>query len=135
MNCNGHSSPVNQKVEGKTHKILEKLKIMSEKLTLFGNFCEVFSGHLCSHLYFSKCKWYYPYTSHMPDFMLILSLLYCWLFGVSALVLGRGSKKEEKNRASSWFQEKINFFLLNLILTMTVIDIWEKKKNGIHHLN
>ena len=35
-NC--HSSPVKNKVEGKPHKILKKLKIMSGKSTLFGHF-------------------------------------------------------------------------------------------------
>ena len=38
MNCNGHSSPVKHKVEGKPHKMFEKLKIMSEKSTLFVHF-------------------------------------------------------------------------------------------------
>ena len=37
-NRNGHSSPVKHKVEGKPHKILEKLKITSGKSTLFGHF-------------------------------------------------------------------------------------------------
>ena len=38
MNRLGHSSPVMHKVEGKTHTILEKLKIMSGKSTLFWHF-------------------------------------------------------------------------------------------------
>ena len=38
MSGNCHSSPVKNKVVGKPHKILEKLKITSEKLTLFGHF-------------------------------------------------------------------------------------------------
>ena len=58
-------------------------------------FCEVFSDHLCSHLYFSLYKRQYPYTSHLPDSVLILSLLYCWLFDDSAFVLGRGSEKDK----------------------------------------
>ena len=45
----------------------------------------------------------------MSDLVLILSLLYCWIFGGSALVLGRASEKK-KTRASSWFQVKVNFF-------------------------
>ena len=32
----------------------------------------------------------------MFDFVLILSLLYWWIFGGSALVLGHASKKEKK---------------------------------------
>ena len=35
MNRNGHSSPVKHKVEGKPHKILEKLNITSGKSTFF----------------------------------------------------------------------------------------------------
>ena len=38
MNRNGYSSQVKYKVEGKPHKILEKLKITSVKSTLFGHF-------------------------------------------------------------------------------------------------
>ena len=38
MNHNSYSSPVNNKVEGKPHQILEKLKITSGKSTLFGHF-------------------------------------------------------------------------------------------------
>ena len=38
MNRNGHSSPVKHKVEGKPHKILEKLKKTSGNSTLFGHF-------------------------------------------------------------------------------------------------
>ena len=36
MNRNGHSSSVKHKVEGKPHKVLEKLKITSKKSTIFG---------------------------------------------------------------------------------------------------
>ena len=53
MNHNGHSSPVRHKIEGKPHKILEKLKITSGKSTLFGHFLWSILGHLYSHLYFS----------------------------------------------------------------------------------
>ena len=38
MNRDVHSSPAMHKVEGKTHKFLEKLKIASGKSTLFGSF-------------------------------------------------------------------------------------------------
>ena len=46
----------------------------------------------------------------MSDFVLIFFLLYRWIFGDSAFVLGRASEKEEKKRASSWFQGKVNIF-------------------------
>ena len=41
----------------------------------------------------------------MSDFVLILSLLYCWLFNDSALFLGVAS---EKDKATSWFHGKLN---------------------------
>ena len=41
----------------------------------------------------------------MSDFVLTLSLLYCWLFDDSALVLGHGS---EKDKNKSWFHGKLN---------------------------
>ena len=60
----------------------------------------------------------------MSDFVFILSLLYCWLFDDSALVLGVASEKDKNNSAKlvSW---EVKPFLKNLILTTftTVIDI------------
>ena len=38
----------------------------------------------------------YPYTSYIPDFVLILSSLYCMTFGESALVLVCASQKPKK---------------------------------------
>ena len=47
----------------------------------------------------------------MPDFVMILSLIYCWIFSSSALVLcGFVRVKKKKTRASSWFPGKVNFF-------------------------
>ena len=64
----------------------------------------------------------------MSDFVLILSSLYCWLFGGSALAWDRASKKE-KTRASSWFQGKVTFLKIGFLPTfMTAIDIF---LNGI----
>ena len=45
----------------------------------------------------------------MSDFVLILSLLYCWLFDGTTLVLCRASEKDNKKIASSWFHGKLNF--------------------------
>ena len=45
----------------------------------------------------------------MSDFVLILSLLYCWLSGGSALVLGRASEKP-KNYTVKLGLLKVNFF-------------------------
>ena len=39
----------------------------------------------------------------MSDFVLILSLLYRWIFGDSAFVLGRASEKEREN------ERQVNF--------------------------
>ena len=98
INRLGHSSPVVHNVEFKTHKLLEKLRIMLKKIQLILTILdEVLSDHLSWHPYFSKYKWFYPYTSHMSDFVLILSLLYCWLFGGSALVLGPAGEKPKNS--------------------------------------
>ena len=51
MNRNGHSSQIKHKVYGKPHKILEKLKIMSGKSTLFGHFLwSISCVHICISL-------------------------------------------------------------------------------------
>ena len=98
MNRNIHSSPTMHKVEGETHFFVEEVEDKALKINLILTFfCEVISDHFCSHLYFSKYKWYYPNTSHMSDFVLILLSLYCWLFDDSALVLGPASQKHKIN--------------------------------------
>ena len=48
----------------------------------------------------------------MPDIILILSLLDCWLFDDFALVLGLWSKKDKNNRVKFNFLEKSNFLPL-----------------------
>ena len=50
----------------------------------------------------------------MSDLVLILSLLYCWLFGGSALVLGCASEKVKKQDCQVGFREG-NFFVENQI--------------------
>ena len=57
----------------------------------------------------------------MSDFVLILSLLLCWLFGGSALVLGNAS------------EEKLNLYK-KLIFHHFYESHWYLK-NGIHHLD
>ena len=95
MNRNGHRSPVKHKVEGKPHKILEKLKITSGKSTLFGHFFVKQFQITCVHI----CI--YPNTN---DNTLILhtclTLPWCCVcstasYDDSALVLGRASKKNQ----------------------------------------
>ena len=51
----------------------------------------------------------------MYDFVLILSLLYCWVLGGSDLVLGC-EKKKKKIIPSSWFHRKFN------ILKQTILN-------------
>ena len=60
----------------------------------------------------------------MPDFVMILSLLYCWLFDDSALVLGRGSKKDKiySVKLGSW-EVKLFCKIKCFTTFMTVIDI------------
>ena len=97
MNQNGLSSSVKHKVEGKTHNILENLKITSKKSTLFGHFLwSIF----WSPVFTSVCLFiqrFYPYNSHMSGFVLIMSLLYCCLFDGYDLILGCASEKEKNN--------------------------------------
>ena len=105
MNRNGHSSPVKHKVEGKKLKILGRLKITSGKSTLFGIFLwSIFMSPVFTSVFLYK--WHYPYTSHMADFVLILTSLYCWIFGGSALVLGHASEKEKKQERQVGFKER-----------------------------
>ena len=60
----------------------------------------------------------------MPDFALILSLLYCWLFDDSALVLGRGSEKDKNNSVKLGSLEGQLFCKIKFLTTfLTVIDI------------
>ena len=69
----------------------------------------------------------------MSDFVLFLSLLYRWIFGDSAFVLGRASEKEKKQERQVGFKGRYIFlkiwFLTNF---MKVIDIF---KNGVIHIN
>ena len=56
-----------------------------------------------SHFKYFQITCVYPYTSHMSDFVLIFTLLYCWPFSGSALVLiHAGKKKHTQKTASSW---------------------------------
>ena len=68
----------------------------------------------------------------MSDFVLNLSLLYCWIFGGSAWVLGCKSDKE-KNKSVKLVSREGKLFE-NLLLTtfLTVNDILT---NGNHHIS
>jgi hypothetical protein len=59
----------------------------------------------------------------MSDFVLILSLLYCWLFDDSALVFGCASEKDESNSVKLVSWEVKPFKKIKFLPTfMTVID-------------
>ena len=68
----------------------------------------------------------------MSDFVLILPLLYCWLFGISALVLGRANEKEQNKNVKFVSREGKLFF--NLIF-QHFYHIHYYFLNGIHHIN
>ena len=109
MNRDVHSSPAMHKVKGKTHKFLEKLKIMSGKSTLFGRFLWIFFPITCVHISFSlntnditpilhTCltkSWSYFCSTN--GYLVIP--LWFWVLRV----------KKTKSIASSWFYGKLNF--------------------------
>ena len=66
----------------------------------------------------------------MSDFVLILFLLYCWIFGGSALVWGHTSEKEKKQECQVGF--KVNFFE-NLISNHFYESHWYFKKGCSSH--
>ena len=60
----------------------------------------------------------------MSDFMLILSSLYCWIFGGSACVFGRASEKEKKQKPQVGFKGRLTFFedlIFNYFMTVIVM--------------
>ena len=107
MNHYVHSSPDLHKVEGEHIFFLEKLKITPWKSLLFWCFfCEVISNHFCSHLYFSKYKWYYFNTSHMCDLVFALLLAIWWFcFG-----FGSCEWKRQKNNSVQLFSWEVKLF-------------------------
>ena len=70
MNRLGHSSPVMHKVEGKTHTILEKLKITSGKSTLFWHFFVKYFQITCVDIWISLNKKKIPlYFIHGKNYL------------------------------------------------------------------
>ena len=135
MNCNGHSPPVKHKVDGKPHKILEKLKITSAKSTFFcKKFCEVFfvtCVHICISLNTNDIT---------PILLTCLTLCwsYLWSTGwylVILLLFWVVPMKKKKTRASSLFQGKVIFFE-NLIFNHFYESYWDFLKwYSSHKLN
>ena len=99
MNHNGHSSPVKHKVEGKPHKILEKLKIMSGKSTLFGNFLwSIFMSPVFTSVFLliqMVKPLYFTYVWLCVDLIFALLIDICWFcFGFGSCEWKR--KKQER---------------------------------------
>ena len=63
-----------------------------------------------------------PHTSHMSDFVLILSFLYCWLSGGSTLVLGPVGEKTKNSTVKSG-SKKVNFFYRKIELFPTFLTV------------
>ena len=99
MNRNSHSSLVKHNVEGKTHKVLETLKIMSGKSTFFGHFFVKYFQVTCVHICVS------PNTNYITP-ILHTHLTLCWSYLRSSdwylwFCFGFGSckwKRKEKGR-------------------------------------
>ena len=110
MNRLGHSSPAMHKVEGKTHTILEKLKITSGKSTLFWYLVVKYFQITCVDILISLNK-----NNNTPILHTCLTLCWsclCSTTGHSVVKFflgGCASAKVKKTIASSWFHRKLNF--------------------------
>ena len=107
MNRLGHSSPDMHKVEGKTHTILEKLRIMSGKSTLFWHFFVKYFQITCVDIWISLNK-------NNNTLILHTCLTSCWSCLCSTtgdLVVkffgGVVRVKKQKTIASSWFHRQL----------------------------
>ena len=110
MNRNGHNSPVKHKVEGKPHKIFEKLKIMSGKSTLFVHFLwSIFRSPVFTSVFLLIQMILPLYFTHVwlrVDLIFTL-LMDIWWFCFGFWVM---QVRKKKTWPSSWFQGKANFF-------------------------
>ena len=123
MNHNGHSSPVKHKVEGKPHKILEKLKITSGKWTIFGHFLWIIFRSPVVTYVFLLIQMIKPlYFTHV---WLRVDLIFALLMDIWRFLVVRVKKK--KTRASCSFQGKVNLFE-NLIFNHFYESHWHFKK-------
>ena len=109
MNRNGHSSPVKHKVEGKPHKMLEKLKITSGKSIIFWHFFVKYfrSPVLTSEFLLIKIiiPLYFIHVCLRVDLVFALLLAIRWLNFFGGVV----RVKKQKTIGSSWFHRKLNF--------------------------
>ena len=109
MNRLGHSSLIMYKVEGKTHTILEKLKILSGKSILFWHFFVNYFQITCVDIWISLDK-------NNNTLILHTCLTLCWsclcsttAHSVVKLFWGVVRVKKQTTIASSWFHRKLNF--------------------------
>ena len=109
INRNGHSSPVMHKVEGKTHNILEKMKITSGKSTLFWYFNVKCFQITCVDICISLNK--NDNTTILHKCLILCSSCLCSTarYLVVALWFLVMRVKKQKTKASSWFHKKLNF--------------------------
>ena len=133
MKRNGHSSPVKNKVEGKPHQILEKLKITAGKSTLFGHFFVKYVLVTCVHI----CI--YLNTNEITP-ILHTCLTLCWSclcstarYLVVLFWFWVVRVKQKKNKSVKLVSREGKLFLnLNFTSFMTVFDIF---LNSIHNIN
>ena len=110
MNRKGHSSPVKYKVDGKPHKILEKLKITSGKSTLLDFFLlNIFRSPVFTSVFLliqMIVPLYFAHVLLCVDLIFPLHVDIWWL----CFCFGSCQWKRKKTRVSSWFQGKVIFF-------------------------
>ena len=98
MNCLGHCPPVMHKVEGKTHTILEKLKITSGKSTLFWHFFVKYFQITCVNIWIYLNK--NNNTSIFTHVWLCVDLIFALLVAIrwfNSFWGGCESEKAKKN--------------------------------------
>ena len=106
MNRNGHSSPVNHKVEGKPHFFVKYFLVTSVHICIYPNTNDITPIlHTCLTLCWS-------YLRSTEGYLVVL--LWFWVVLVN----------KKKTRASSWFQGEINFFE-NLVYNYFFESHWQ----------
>ena len=126
MNRKSHSSPVKHKVDGKPHKILEKLKITSRKSTLFGHFLwSIFRSPVFTSV-FLLIQMIFPL--YFTQVWLCVDLIYALLMDIWWFCVGFGSCEWERKKQEHQvgFKGKLTFLQIRFLTTfMKVIDIFK----------
>ena len=127
MNRLGHSSSVMHNVEGKTHKLLEILKITSKKYTYFQQFLMKYFEITWVDIHISLNK-----NGKTP--ILHTCLTSCWscLCSIAGYLVGPLwflvlRVKNQKTLPSSRVHRKLNFFEKNWFFAtfLTVMTVWK----------